>query len=228
MDGVTRFHQRTLVDAGVLVGAGVLGQRVDVDTGLARGRFVVVHPHLDARGIDGIHESAAPRHHGHTGVDGHRPFHARAHQRGFRTQGRHRLTLHVRTHEGAVRIVMFQERNQRGCDRHDLLWGDTSMKSILSGADDRSNSFCVRHEISSSVNSALLAQCAAFALRDHVLAFFDGRQIIDLIGQLAPSRHATVRRLQEAVIVGARIHGQRIDESDGSGLPAFLSGHTRP
>jgi len=32
-----------------------------------------------------------------------------------------RLALHVRAHERAVRIVMFQKRNQEAGDRHDLL-----------------------------------------------------------------------------------------------------------
>ena len=37
-DHVTDVHQRTLVDAGVLVRARVLGQRVDVDAGVVRRR----------------------------------------------------------------------------------------------------------------------------------------------------------------------------------------------
>ena len=38
-DHVTDVHQRTLVEVGVLVGARVLGQRVDVDAGVVRRRF---------------------------------------------------------------------------------------------------------------------------------------------------------------------------------------------
>ena len=54
LDHIAGIHQRTLVDAGVLVGARVLGERIDVDAGFARRRFIVVHAHHDARGIDRI------------------------------------------------------------------------------------------------------------------------------------------------------------------------------
>ena len=45
----------------------------------------------------------------------------------FGAQRRHRLALHVRAHERAVRVVVLEERNQRGRHRHDLLRADTSM-----------------------------------------------------------------------------------------------------
>jgi hypothetical protein len=39
---------------------------------------------------------------------------------------RHRLTLHVRAHQGAVRVVVLEERDQRRRDADDLLRRDTS------------------------------------------------------------------------------------------------------
>ena len=44
---VTHFHQRTLVDAGVLVGTGVFGQVVDIYTRFPFVHFVIVHFHDD-------------------------------------------------------------------------------------------------------------------------------------------------------------------------------------
>src|SRR5690606_32024301 len=55
---VTFTHQRTLVDAGVLVGAGVFGQVVDVDTGFASFYFVIVDAHHHTAGIDRIDHAA--------------------------------------------------------------------------------------------------------------------------------------------------------------------------
>ena len=40
VDAITHVHQRTLVDAGVLVGALELAQTVDVDAGLGGDRFL--------------------------------------------------------------------------------------------------------------------------------------------------------------------------------------------
>ena len=50
-------------------------------------------------------------------------------------------------------------------------------------------------------------------LRDDELAFLDRRQVVNLVGDLAVLDLA-VRRLQEAVVVGARVHGQRVDQAD--------------
>ena len=44
---VTDVHQRTLVEVGVLVGTGVLGQRVDIDAGIVVADFFFVHAHHD-------------------------------------------------------------------------------------------------------------------------------------------------------------------------------------
>ena len=46
---------------------------------------------------------------------------ARADQRRARIEERHRLPLHVRAHERAVRVVVLEERNERRGDRHELL-----------------------------------------------------------------------------------------------------------
>ena len=50
-------------------------------------------------------------------------------------------------------------------------------------------------------------------LRDDVLAFLDRRQVVDLGRDLAV-HDAAIRRLEEAVLVRARVHGQRVDQTD--------------
>ncbi len=50
-------------------------------------------------------------------------------------------------------------------------------------------------------------------LRDDVLAFLDGGQVVDLVRDLAVA-HAAVRRLEEAVLVELGVQGQRVDEAD--------------
>ena len=60
-------------------------------------------------------------------------LHAGADDRGLGLEKRHRLALHVRAHQGAVGVVMLQERDQRRRDATRPAWAMTSMYSIWSG-----------------------------------------------------------------------------------------------
>jgi len=112
-DHITRLHQRTLINTGILVGARVLGQIVDVDTGHAGLRLGIIDAYHDARGIHRLDHAAAPRRHRHARVDRHRPLNTRTDQRFVGPQRRYRLTLHVGAHQGTVGIVMLQKGDQR-------------------------------------------------------------------------------------------------------------------
>ena len=54
------------------------------------------------------------------GITRHFAFDTGPDQRGFDAQQRHGLALHVRTHQRTVGVVRFNERNQTGCDGHNL------------------------------------------------------------------------------------------------------------
>ena len=58
-----------------------------------------------------------------TGVLAGYPFHTGSDERSFRTEQRNCLTLHVSTHQCAVRIIMFEEWNQGCADGNDLFRG---------------------------------------------------------------------------------------------------------
>src|SRR5207245_2843046 len=64
---------------------------------------------------------APPGHHDGAGVARHLLLEPRAHERRLGEEERHRLPLHVRSHERAVGVVVLEERDQRGSDRHELL-----------------------------------------------------------------------------------------------------------
>ncbi len=68
-DHIAHVHQRTLVDVGVLVGTGVLGQVVDIHADFAGCGFVIMDAHHDTAGIHVVHTTAAPRLHGRAGVN---------------------------------------------------------------------------------------------------------------------------------------------------------------
>src|SRR5690606_11895583 len=203
-------HQRTLVDAGVLVGTGVLGQVVDVDAGFAGFDFIVVDAHHDAAGVDRVDHAATAGHHADTGVTGDVALHAGAHQRLVGTQGRHGLTLHVRTHQRAVGVVVFQERNQRRGNGHHLLGRHVHQGDVFRRLHGELVEVTHVHQLFDQLAGGVQL---GGGLGDDVIGLFDGRQEHDLVGDLAAIDHA-VRAFQEAVAVGARIGGQRVDQTD--------------
>ncbi len=116
---VAHLHQRTLVDAGALVGAHVLAQAVDID---ALGRAVLGgRAHHDARAVDLVDDAGALGDDGGARVARHGGFHAGADNRRVGLDQRHRLTLHVRAHQRAVGVVVLKEGDERRGDRNQLL-----------------------------------------------------------------------------------------------------------
>ena len=55
------------------------------------------------------------------GVDRNAFFNAGAHEWGVGLKERHTLTLHIRSHECAIGIIVFEERNEARCNRNKLL-----------------------------------------------------------------------------------------------------------
>jgi len=110
LHAVAAFYKRNLSDAGVLIGAFVLNKGIHVH--FRAGLFVRLHGDKIAGCENDFSASAGNA--ARAGIGGARAFHAGAYQREFGQQKRHGLTLHVAAHQGAVGVVVFKERNQRG------------------------------------------------------------------------------------------------------------------
>ena len=152
------LDDRLLVDAGVLVRALELDQVVDV--GLGRQRIVRARPASDARrcGVAST-DSTMPSRLATTrdaGVAGDDALDAGADERRRGADERHRLALHVRAHERAVRVVVLEERDQRGGDRHQLVRRHVHQRRRLR-ASTMTNSPLWRHETRSSANLPFLS-----------------------------------------------------------------------
>ncbi len=119
-DAVADLHQRTLIDGRVLIRTGVLDEVVDIDTRLARTGLLVVHADDDSARVHGVNNAATRRRHGDPGVDGNGTLHSGADQRRFGAHERHRLALHVRSHQRPVGVVVLEKGNQRSGHGHDL------------------------------------------------------------------------------------------------------------
>ncbi len=139
-------------------------------------------------------------------------FDARCDHRSLRSEKRNCLTLHVRTHKSTVGIVVFEERDKRGCNRDKLLGVDVHI--VRSFLGNFSNIL---------LNTAVDAVAHEFAffverfvrLRDDVFVFFVRRHINDLVGYDARRLvDLAVRRFDKSVLVDFCVSRQRCDKTD--------------
>ena len=206
---VAHLDHRPLVDAGVLVGALELAQIVDVDHGI-RALGLVGDADHDARGVDLIDHAAAPRHHRRTGILRDHRLHAGADQRRLGLDQRHRLALHVGAHERAVGVVVFEERDQRRRDRHQLLGRHVDEIDRLRPGQDEVAVLPAAHQV---LHEAPVLGQLGIRLGDSVAALLHGREIDHLVAHLAFD-HAAVRALDEAVLVDPRVGRETVDQAD--------------
>ena len=85
-------------------------------------------------GVDALDDAVALGDDGDARVARHDALHAGADQRRLGAQQRHRLALHVRAHEGAVGVVVLEERDQRRRDRDQLVRRDVHELDLLGRA----------------------------------------------------------------------------------------------
>ena len=107
----------------VLVGALELLQAVDVDARL-RCIEILGGADDDTHRVDLVDDTPNGARNGRAGVAGDDRLHAGADIGRLGANQRHRLALHVRAHQGAVGVVVLEERNERRRDRNKLLRRD--------------------------------------------------------------------------------------------------------
>src|SRR6202521_5971455 len=123
LHAVAYANQRLLADASVLVRTLELDELIDVRSHFAAEHAGVVGLHAPdaATGVDLIDDAFALAEHDRAGIARGDAFHAGADERRFALDERHGLALHVGTHERAVGVVVFEERNQAGGHGNELL-----------------------------------------------------------------------------------------------------------
>ena len=85
----------------------------------------------NAGSIDLVDDSRTPSNDRRARISRHRLFHAGAHKGRLRTDQRHRLTLHVGTHQSPVGVIVFQERDQGRRHRNQLFRRDVDVVNIF-------------------------------------------------------------------------------------------------
>ena len=192
---ITDPHQRALVDAGGLVGPHVFAQPIDINT--AGGTIGRCRPHHNARTVNRIHHTIAARNNRGTRITRHRGFHASANQRRISADQRHRLTLHVGTHQRAVRVIVFKEGDQRRRNRNKLLGRDVNRCHFFRLYQAEIATLTDRDQF---ILEAAIAIHIGIRLRDDQTLFFHGGQIAGITHNL-PILHQAIRRFDEAVFV---------------------------
>ncbi len=123
---------------------------------------------------------------------------------------RHGLTLHVRAHERAVRVVVLEERDECSGDGHELLGRNVDELHLIR---------CRHHEVSALaagdqfVGDAVLGVELRVGLGDGVFRLFHRRQVNHFIGDVLVG-HAAIRAFDEAVLIHAREGRERVDQTD--------------
>src|SRR5210317_1069571 len=121
--GLAHLHQRTLVDTCVLVGTLEFTHTIDVNASIAQFQITGC-TNNDTLCINLIDNTRTFRRNRSTGIARHNLFDTSPDQWCLGTQQRYRLTLHVGPHQSTVRVVVFQERDQRGRNRYQLFWAN--------------------------------------------------------------------------------------------------------
>ena len=204
LDLLADFDDRLLVLTGPLVQADELSQQI----------LPIVD--LDALGIDVCDRARTIGLHDHAAIVRHISFEAGGNEGGLSDQERHRLPLHVRTHERAIGVVVLEERNQAGRNADHLLRRnidvlDIVRLSVRKVAGVPGDDTVVRHlvPIGRSVGGSQVG-----------LRFLVGAQPRDLIGQLA-AMHLAIRRREEAVVIHLRENRQARNEADVRAFGGF-------
>ncbi len=202
--------------AGVLVGALVLQKRIDVLVPL---RLVGLDADLD--GGDVGDDAAALRDHHDARIVGGPALHARPDARGLGGDEGNCLALHVGSHEGAVGVVVLEERDERRGNGDDLLRGDVHVLDVLRRPGDVVAALAHRDLL---LLELALGGERRVGLRDEEALLVHGGEVFDVVAHLAVL-HLAVRGLEEAVLVDAGVVGQGDDEPDVRTLRGLDGAH---
>ena len=123
-------------------------------------------------------------------VDGGAVLEAGADERRVGDHQRDGLPQHVRAHQGAVGVVVLEERDQGGRDRHDLGRGDVHELDVLRRGGDRlAQARAAEHLVVQEL--ARLVVDGLGRLGDRVLRLLGRVQVDDVVA--SPCRRATLR-----------------------------------
>ncbi len=213
-------HDGPLVVAVALVTSHELRQMVRIP-----GTVIVFDD--DFLGCGTLHRTVFLGNNAHARVHSRLYFHTCSHHGSFRRQKRHRLTLHVGSHQRAVRVVVLQEGDQ-GCSH-----GEHHLRRNVHVVEHPSLVLLcllpvtagniLSHEMAFFVQSLI-------RLRHMVIILFVRRHVDNLIRYPRILGicliNLTVGRFHEAVLIDSGIRSQGVDQSDVRSLRRLDGAHS--
>ena len=200
---VAALHYGHLIHAGVLVGAAVLDEVINIRLfGMLR-----LNGYHVGGGVDDL--AGGARGDAGAGVAGDGRLHAGAYERGLGDEQRHGLPHHVRAHQGAVGVVMLEERDQRGGDGHHLHRRHVHIGDVF-GIHEH---VFVLDAAVHAVGGELVVLYRGVGLAHEDIVFDVGRDVFGLVRHFFAG-DLPVGRLDEAVLVDLRVGGQGNDKTD--------------
>ena len=144
--------------------------------------------------------------------------------RRFRDHQRHGLTLHVCAHQRAVRVVVLEERDERGRDGGHHVGGHVDIVDKL--ALDRDDLISVTAGDTGVDELAFLVQRLC-GLRDVVIVLHVRSHVLDLVRDFAGGFvDLAERRFDEAVLVDLRVGREVVDQADVRAFRGLDRAHT--
>ncbi len=202
-DDIPFFHfvagsdDRLLVLTGPLVEPDKLTQLVDL------------RADLNPLGIDVGDSPLVASPYEHAAMPRHVAFQASPHDGGLGHQQRHRLSLHVGAHEGAIGVVMLQEGNESGRHADHLARRDVHVLDPLGWHEDEVGLVAGDDRIPLE----LVVLHRRVGRGDIGLVLLVGPQPHDVVGELGILHHA-VGGDEEAVVVNGSIHREARNKPD--------------
>ena len=146
---------------------------------------------------------------------------AGAHQRGLGDHQRHGLALHVGAHEGAVGVVVLEERDERRRHRDDLLRRHVHVLDVGRVGQDRLAALAAEHR---ARRGSPFASRSAFACAMTLCSSWVASSSSTSVGDLA-LHDAAVRGLDEPELVQGRVAAERADQADVRALRGLDRAH---
>ncbi len=156
------------------------------------------------------------------GVDRRAALHAGADQRRVGLEQRHRLALHVRAHQGALGVVVLEERDHRRRHRPELLRRDVDQVDVLGRVVLVVAGLGAAEDLVVGELAVLVDRLVRLA--DPALLLLGRVDVDDLVGDLAVLDDA-VRRRDEAELRDLREARERADQADVRALRRLDRAH---
>ncbi len=213
---VAFIYDRTLVDAGGGVGTFEFDDVIGV-------KLTIVCTDGNLLAGDAFNDTAPSGKNADAGVLTGYPFHTGSDERSFRTEERHSLALHVGTHEGTVRIIVFKEWNEGCTNGNDLFWRYVHEVYFFR--------FCFEHISTAAAGHVLMNEMTfriqRFGCLGNDLVFFDIRS--DVLAFISNGMgfliDQAVRGLDKAVLIDDTVVGQGGNQADVRTFRGFYRAH---